>query len=83
MVGIPGRQGRRRRLVDPHSARSACATILGDAFIPINATSHGRYLVLLKPPTRRCAAVMLISWCLLIGLALLAPFGIGELPAVE
>lgn len=69
-------------LLKPKGGASG-ATILGDAFILINATSYGLYLVLVKPLMRKYTAVTVMSWCFLIGLVLVAPFGLSELLAVE
>jgi drug/metabolite transporter (DMT)-like permease len=54
------------------------ATMLGDAFILINAISYGLYLVLVKPLMRKYTAVTVMSWCFLIGLVIVLPFGLGE-----
>lgn len=62
---------------------AADATTLGDAFILINAISYGLYLVLVKPLMRKYTAVTVMAWCFLLGLALVLPFGWGELAAVE
>ncbi len=53
------------------------ATMLGDAFILINAISYGLYLVLVKPLMRKYTAVTVMAWCL-IGLVMVLPFGLGE-----
>lgn len=54
------------------------ATMLGDAFILINAISYGLYLVLVKPLMRKYTAVTVMAWCFLIGLVIVLPFGLGE-----
>ena len=59
------------------------ASTLGDAFILINATSYGLYLVLVKPLMQRYTAVTVMAWCFLIGGVIVLPFGLNELVAVE
>jgi drug/metabolite transporter (DMT)-like permease len=59
------------------------ATMLGDAFILINAISYGLYLVLVKPLMRKYTAVTVMAWCFLIGLVMVLPFGVSEFSAVE
>lgn len=59
------------------------ATMLGDAFILINAISYGLYLVLVKPLMRKYTAVTVMSWCFLLGLVLVLPFGFTEFAEVE
>lgn len=62
---------------------AAGATRLGDAFILINAVSYGLFLVLVKPLMRKYSAVTVMSWCFLLGLVMVAPFGFGELLRVD
>lgn len=59
------------------------ASVLGDAFILINASSYALYLVLVKPLMAKYSAVTVMTYCFLIGAALVLPFGIGELLAVR
>ena len=59
------------------------ATLLGDLFILINATSYGIYLVIVKPLMRKYSAVTVMSWSFLFGLFLVVPFGWKELGAVQ
>lgn len=59
------------------------ATLLGDLFILINATSYGIYLVIVKPLMRKYSAVTVMSWSFLFGLILVTPFGWQELGAVQ
>ena len=59
------------------------ATVLGDAFILINATSYGIYLVIVKPLMRKYTAVTVMAWCFLIGSVIVLPFGWTEFSAVE
>ncbi|MBK8499963.1 MAG: DMT family transporter [Flavobacteriales bacterium] len=53
------------------------ATVLGDSFILINATSYGIYLVIVKPLMRKVHAVTVMAWCFLLGSLLVAPFGLA------
>ncbi len=66
----------------PASASSG-ASLLGDLFILVNATSYGIYLVMVKPLMQRYTAVTVMSWSFLFGLILVLPFGVGELAAVQ
>lgn len=59
------------------------ATVLGDAFILINASSFGIYLVIVKPLMRKYSAVTVMAWCFLIGSLVVLPFGWGEFAAVD
>ncbi len=61
---------------------TAGATMLGDAFILINAISYGLYLVLVKPLMRKYTAVTVMAWCFLIGMVIVLPFGLGEFSEV-
>ena len=62
---------------------SAGASMLGDLFILVNATSYGLYLVLVKPLMRKYSAVTVMSWSFLFGLLMVLPFGWHELAAVN
>jgi drug/metabolite transporter (DMT)-like permease len=62
---------------------SSGATVTGDAFILINATSFGIYLVIVKPLMRKYTAVTVMAWCFLIGSVVVLPFGWNELAAVD
>lgn len=62
---------------------AAGATVLGDLFILINATSFGIYLVIVKPLMRTYRAVTVMAWCFLFGAVLVLPFGWNELGAVH
>ena len=57
---------------------SAGASMLGDLFILVNATSYGLYLVLVKPLMRKYSAVTVMSWSFLFGLLMVLPFGWHE-----
>lgn len=59
------------------------ATVLGDSFILINATSYGIYLVIVKPLMRKYTAVTVMAWCFLMGSLFVAPFGWQEVSAVQ
>lgn len=59
------------------------ATVLGDLFILINATSYGIYLVIVKPLMRKYTAITVMSWCFLLGALMVLPFGWGDLPQVQ
>lgn len=61
----------------------AGASMLGDLFILINASSYGLFLVLVKPMMRKYGAVAVMAWCFLFGLLLVLPFGWQELLAVH
>ena len=62
---------------------SAGASMLGDLFILVNATSYGLYLVLVKPLMRKYTAVTVMSWSFLLGLVMVLPFGWHELAEVN
>ena len=62
---------------------SAGASMLGDLFILVNATSYGLYLVLVKPLMRKYSAVTVMSWSFLFGLLMVLPFGWHELAQVN
>ena len=62
---------------------SAGASMLGDLFILVNATSYGLYLVLVKPLMRKYTAVTVMSWSFLFGLLIVLPFGWHELAEVN
>jgi drug/metabolite transporter (DMT)-like permease len=62
---------------------SAGASMLGDLFILVNATSYGLYLVLVKPLMRKYSAVTVMSWSFLFGLLMVLPFGWHELAEVN
>ena len=59
------------------------ASVLGDLFILINASSFAIYLVMVKPLMMRYGAVTVMAWTFLIGAVLVLPFGTGELLAVD
>ncbi len=59
------------------------ASVLGDLFILINASSFAIYLVMVKPLMLRYGAVTVMAWTFLIGAVLVLPFGTGELLAVH
>ncbi|MEZ4738366.1 MAG: DMT family transporter [Flavobacteriales bacterium] len=69
-------------ILKPNAAVTG-AMRLGDLFILVNATSYGIYLVLVKPLMRKYGAVAVMAWSFLVGLILVAPFGFGELAAVQ
>ena len=58
-------------------------SVLGDAFILINACSFGLYLVMVKPLMQRYSVVTIMAWCFLFGVFMVLPFGLEELLAVE
>lgn len=62
---------------------SAGASMQGDLFILVNATSYGLYLVLVKPLMRKYSAVTVMSWSFLFGLLMVLPFGWHELAQVN
>jgi drug/metabolite transporter (DMT)-like permease len=68
--------------VRPDSGTGA-ATLLGDLFILINASSFAIYLVLVKPLMGKYSATTVMSWTFLLGTAMVLPFGAGELAAVQ
>lgn len=59
------------------------ATLKGDLFILLNATSYALYLVMVKPLMRKYSAITVMSWCFLIGSLVVVPFGFGEVHAME
>ncbi|MCB9182319.1 MAG: DMT family transporter [Flavobacteriales bacterium] len=65
------------------SATASGATLLGDAFILVNASSYAIYLVLVKPLMAKYSAATVMTGCFAIGAALVLPFGIGEFLAVD
>lgn len=70
-------------LVVGKSADGTGASMLGDTFILINATSYGLFLVIVKPLMQRYTAVTVMAWCFLFGTLLVLPFGWGELASVQ
>ena len=65
------------------SGASSGATVMGDLFILINATSYGIYLVLAKPLMRKYSAITVMAWSFLFGLIMVLPFGFSEFATVS
>jgi len=65
------------------SGASSDATVMGDLFILINATSYGIYLVLAKPLMRKYSAITVMAWSFLFGLIMVLPFGFTEFASVS
>ena len=59
------------------------ATLRGDLYILINASSFAIYLVLVKPLMMRYSAVTVMAWSFLIGAVIVVPFGVGDLMNVQ
>lgn len=59
------------------------ATVLGDLFILVNATSYGIYLVIVKPLMKKYKATTVMAWCFLFALFFVLPFGWSEFGAVD
>lgn len=62
---------------------SGAATLLGDLFILVNASSFAIYLVLVKPLMGKYSATTVMSWTFLLGTMMVLPFGLSELSAVQ
>ncbi|MCB0792589.1 MAG: DMT family transporter [Flavobacteriales bacterium] len=54
------------------------ATLLGDVFILVNATSFAIFLVVVKPLMARYSAITVMSWAFLFGGVVVTPFGLDE-----
>ncbi|HFC00575.1 MAG TPA: EamA/RhaT family transporter [Phaeodactylibacter sp.] len=57
--------------------------MIGDVMIFINAISYGIYLVLVKKLMARYHPLTIVKWVFIFGIALVIPFGIGDVNAVE
>mgnify|MGYP001160576858 CR=1 FL=1 len=51
------------------------ASLLGDFFILVNASSYAVFLVMVKPLMSKYSALTVMSWCFLVGSILVVPFG--------
>ncbi len=69
-------------LLKPATGASG-ASVLGDVFILINASSYGVFLVIVKPLMQRYSTITVMSWCFLLGSVMVLPFGWSQLMAVE
>ena len=65
------------------TAHNDGASILGDFFILINASSYAVFLVMVKPLMRKYSAVTVMSWCFLVGSVVVVPVGLQEFLAVD
>lgn len=59
------------------------ASLLGDLFIFINASSYAVFLVMVKPLMRKYSAVTVMAWCFLVGSVVVVPAGLQEFLAVD
>ncbi|HRQ84091.1 MAG TPA: EamA/RhaT family transporter, partial [Flavobacteriales bacterium] len=50
------------------------ASLLGDFFILVNASSYAVFLVMVKPLMSKYSALTVMSWCFLVGSILVVPF---------
>ncbi|MCB9360568.1 MAG: DMT family transporter [Flavobacteriales bacterium] len=58
-------------------------TIIGDAFIFLNALSYGIYLVLVKPLMSKYKPITVIKWVFTFGFIYVIPFGFTQFNAIE
>ena len=65
------------------SAHNDGASMLGDLFILINASSYAVFLVMVKPLMSKYSAVTVMAWCFLVGSVIVVPFGLQEFFAVD
>ena len=65
------------------SSDAGSATLLGDLFILVNASSFAIYLVLVKPLMSKYSATTVMAWTFLLGTLMVLPFGLFELNAVR
>lgn len=59
------------------------ATVLGDFFILINASSYAVFLVMVKPLMSKYSAATVMAWCFLVGSVIVVPFGLHEFSVVD
>lgn len=59
------------------------ATLIGDVYILINATSFALFLVLVKPLMQRYSAITVMAWSFLLGSLVVLPFGSREALSLE
>jgi drug/metabolite transporter (DMT)-like permease len=65
------------------SEQAAEASLRGDLYILVNATSYALFLVLAKPLLTRYKATTVMAWVFLMGFLLILPFGWKDLGQVE
>ncbi|HQV37699.1 MAG: DMT family transporter [Flavobacteriales bacterium] len=65
------------------TAHNDGATMLGDLFILINASSYAIFLVMVKPLMSKYSAVTVMAWCFLVGSVIVVPFGLHEFSVVD
>lgn len=65
------------------TAHNDGASVLGDFFILINASSYAVFLVMVKPLMSKYSAVTVMAWCFLVGSVIVVPFGLHEFSAVD
>ena len=65
------------------TAHNDGATMLGDLFILINASSYAIFLVMVKPLMSKYSAVTVMAWCFLVGSVIVVPFGLHEFSEVD
>jgi drug/metabolite transporter (DMT)-like permease len=70
-------------LIFSGSSGAGGASLLGDVFIFINASSYAVFLVLVKPLMEKYSAVTVMAWCFLVGSVVVVPFGLREVAAVD
>ena len=64
------------------TAHNDGASMLGDFFILINASSYAVFLVMVKPLMSKYSAVTVMAWCFLVGSVIVVPFGLHEFAQV-
>lgn len=65
------------------TAHNDGASVLGDFFILINASSYAVFLVMVKPLMSKYSAVTVMAWCFLVGSIIVVPFGLHEFMQVD
>ncbi|MBK9422016.1 MAG: DMT family transporter [Flavobacteriales bacterium] len=65
------------------TAHNDGASMLGDFFILINASSYAVFLVMVKPLMSKYSAVTVMAWCFLVGSVIVVPFGLHEFAQVD
>lgn len=66
-------------LVRSAGSQAGEATVLGDIYIFINASSYAIYLVLVKRLMKKYHAITVVKWLFIIGTVMIVPFGMPDL----
>lgn len=59
------------------------ASLGGDLFIVVNATSYAVFLVMVKPLMRKYSAITVMAWTFLIGWCMVLPLGLADVRALQ